>query len=311
MSAAERFLFDLNGFLIVRGVFSPDEVAAANAAIDRHEADACERVEAALRNTQAGTALAGDGHTGRRDLGGMLGWSGGDAAPFRSLLAHPRLAPYLNELLGPGYRLDHQPLCILSRAGCDGFALHGGTVDATSGRYNPELAYHFAQGRSYVTLLAASLQLSDHNAGDGGFLVLPGSHKAQLPVPAALMNGDAHTEHLVQPITRAGDVVLFSEGTVHGAAPWTPVDRERRIALYRFAPATLAYGRSYAADAAPAWPAAFTAGMTDAQRAVLLPPFHPRLDRPVVTDGGELAAGASRAPVKKAFDRRVFGTEYF
>ncbi len=37
VSAADRYLFDLNGFLVVRGVLSADEVASANAAIDRHQ----------------------------------------------------------------------------------------------------------------------------------------------------------------------------------------------------------------------------------------------------------------------------------
>ena len=34
ITADEKFLFDLNGFLVLRGVLSPEEVAAANAAVD-------------------------------------------------------------------------------------------------------------------------------------------------------------------------------------------------------------------------------------------------------------------------------------
>ena len=44
--------------------------------------------------------------------------------------------------------------------------------------------------------------------------------------------------------TKAGDVVFFSEATVHGALPWT-MPYERRLALYRFANANYAYGRAY------------------------------------------------------------------
>ena len=46
-------------------------------------------------------------------------------------------------------------------------------------------------------------------------------------------------EHVYQPVTKAGDVVFFSEATVHGAAPWT-AEHQRRIALYRFAPSEIA-----------------------------------------------------------------------
>ena len=34
LSAKQRYLFDLNGFLVVKGALSPDEVKAANDAID-------------------------------------------------------------------------------------------------------------------------------------------------------------------------------------------------------------------------------------------------------------------------------------
>ena len=37
MTADERFLFDLNGFLHLKGVMSAEEVAAANAAVDAHQ----------------------------------------------------------------------------------------------------------------------------------------------------------------------------------------------------------------------------------------------------------------------------------
>ena len=52
-----------------------------------------------LRNAQAGTAFGGDGKRGRIDLGGMLAWPHGDSDVFRSILAHPRLIPYVQEVL--------------------------------------------------------------------------------------------------------------------------------------------------------------------------------------------------------------------
>ena len=39
---------------------------------------------------------------------------------------------------------------------------------------------------------------------------------ATRPTPAPAFAASRHTEHLYQPATKAGDVVLFSEGTVHG-----------------------------------------------------------------------------------------------
>ena len=300
------FEFDLQGYCVVRGVLDADEVAAANAAIDARAHELRARDAAELRNARAGTSLAGAGS--RLDLGGALGWPAPDRDVFRAVLAHPRLVPLLHRLVGEGYRLDHLPLIIASDEGAEGFALHGGPLHA-DGALNPSLQYRWAGGgRAYNSLLAASVQLCDHDAGDGGFVVVPGSHKLNVPVPDALTHGDgAWAEQMRQPATRAGDVVLFSEATVHGARPWTRADKQRRIALYRFAPAHVAYGRTYS----PEWPAEMLDGATPAQRAVLEPPYACRLDRPRVEADGVGVKSDSRSAAKKAFDREVFHTPYF
>ena len=68
----ELFLFDLEGYLVVKNVFSKEEIAAANAAVDKRKDEMVER-HGPLRNSKDGTFLAGDGKTGRSDLAGMLG----------------------------------------------------------------------------------------------------------------------------------------------------------------------------------------------------------------------------------------------
>jgi ectoine hydroxylase-related dioxygenase (phytanoyl-CoA dioxygenase family) len=165
-------------------------------------------------------------------------------------------------------------------------------------------------GTLFNSLLAMSVQLCDHDEGDGGFWVVRGSHKSNFPLPRAFLDGSGSLgeAHLHQPVAKAGDVIFFSEATVHGAMPWN-AEHQRRIALYRFAPATVAYSRAYA----PSWSEDVLRGMTPAQRAVLEGPYAARLDRPVLTKGGdeEPDCGAPRPEVKKAFDQAVFGSRYF
>jgi hypothetical protein len=36
MTAEQKYLFDLNGFIVIRGVLSSEEIAAAHAAMDAH-----------------------------------------------------------------------------------------------------------------------------------------------------------------------------------------------------------------------------------------------------------------------------------
>jgi len=305
MTASEKYLFDLQGFLVVRGVLSPEELSAANAAVDHSNASLKER-KGELRNSN-GTAqqFSGDGSTGRRESGSILQWPKPHADVFRSVLDHPKLVPYFTELCGRGYRMDHLPLFIAQTRGCEGFSLHGGCIKQ-NGDPVMELKYQCNQGSIYNPLLACSVQLSDHPAGGGGFVVIPGSHKANFPTPTELVNGSDELADgvLHQPVTKAGDVVLFSEGTVHGARSWTAA-HERRIAIFRFAPATCSYGRAYLQ-----WPEGLTEGMTPSQQAVVQPPFATRLDRSCIEPSGEVTID-QRAANKRKWDEVVFENKYF
>ena len=46
----EKFLFDLNGYLVVRGALSADEIGELNAAIDAHSHEAISRDATAHKN---------------------------------------------------------------------------------------------------------------------------------------------------------------------------------------------------------------------------------------------------------------------
>eukprot|EP00302_Diacronema_sp_CCMP2436_P017784 CAMPEP_0179882354 /NCGR_PEP_ID=MMETSP0982-20121206/28101_1 /TAXON_ID=483367 /ORGANISM="non described non described, Strain CCMP 2436" /LENGTH=320 /DNA_ID=CAMNT_0021776659 /DNA_START=182 /DNA_END=1144 /DNA_ORIENTATION=- len=315
MSAHDKFLFDLNGFVVVRNVFSPSEVASANAAIDANAAKLCAREETGLRNAQEASLHGAAGP--RLDMGGMLGWPKPHSDVFRSVLAHPKLIPYITELCGEGYRLDHQPLIVAQNKDSEGFSLHGGPISGDDGqpkgKFNPELQYRSVNGELWTSLLAVSVHLVDHGPGDGGFCIVRGSHKLNFPVPGDVAAGltPGFEEHLHHPVTKAGDVVIWSEATVHGATPWR-AERQRRFALYRFSPANMGYGRGYTE-----LPPHFYDGMTPLQLAAVLPPYATRLERAIVTVEAardrpdEPAPIKARSAAKKAFDKSLFGTNFF
>lgn len=302
MTPLERFRFDTLGFVVIRGVLSPEEVETANQAITDNFARAVQR-EGAMRLTDGG-ALSGDG-LGRHDLGGVLAWGG---PVLRSILAHPRLIPYLHELVGHGYRLDHQPLCIAQNKGAEGFNLHGGPINE-AGEWDPFLAYHFRHGTMHNQLLGCSVTLVDASAAEGGFGIIPGSHKSNFECPANVKSLAVGADMIQCPTLKAGDVVLFSEAATHGTLPWT-ADYQRRIVLYRFGPPNSAYGRNYSLEG---YSEEDKLGMTEAQLAVLEPPYHTRLDRKQVRlgNGVEAVIPRPRSDGKKAFDKRIFGTTYF
>lgn len=108
ISATDRYLFDLNGFIVIRNVFTPEECETANKAITNHihqEQERWGKLGVANAYGVSGTALTGT--KGRFDLGGMLGWPEGEREVFRRMMTHEKLVPYYHAFCGKGYRADH------------------------------------------------------------------------------------------------------------------------------------------------------------------------------------------------------------
>ena len=194
------------------------------------------------------------------------------------------------------------PLVLVNGPNSEGFHLHGGPVTA-EGAFNPELQYREHNGDIWTSLMGVSIALMDSEPDEGGFCVLPGSHKGNFPLPNDFRHGDsdAFHEHIHKPVTKAGDVIFFSEATVHGALPWIPHDaeKERRLALYRFAPPTLSYGRAYLEE----WGGNVLENCTEDEKAVLTEPYACRMDRKVP---GEVLV--ERDATKRAHDKKIFGS---
>ncbi len=124
MNEDDKYLFDLTGYLVLKDVLTAEEVAQLNVGIDRHR-DLMGEIDRSL----SGDSPALQGTSRRKDLGGMLAWDRPYCEPFRKLLVHSKVKPYLEEILGRGYRLDHGPGLIAMDAGCEGGLLHGGGVE--------------------------------------------------------------------------------------------------------------------------------------------------------------------------------------
>lgn len=290
MSDREKFLFDLQGFLVVKGLLSEKEVRRLNEAVDANQDQIKEDTNV---NIGASTTLAGAGK--RMMLGGLLTLPHPWCEPFRELLAHPKLIPYLNTMLGPGWKMDHAPAIFIAEQGAEGLRLHGATAataeiwdTADPQKTYPGLAgrvpdfartYQYANGSMRCGLLAVEFHLVPHEEGDGGFAAIPGSHKANFPMPEPIRLWEEDRDIVRNPGAEAGDVVIFNEATIHGTLPWRPA-HQRRSVLYRFAPRYLHYAGGYHTTTLPEW----ADEMTPAQRAVLEPAHV--YDRPVIEDDG-------------------------
>jgi len=269
MDEHERYLFDLRGYLVVENALSPEEVKAANAALDQH----WDQVKPRAREySLSGGSEALRGEKGRLEAGfNLLHLPKPWCEPFRQMLAHPRIVPYLHELIGKGFRLDHGPGLIAMEEGCEGHVLHGGGEP-----YDPSQFYVHKNGRMHNGLTVVSWQLTEVRPGDGGFCCIPGSHKANIPCPQEIKRWEAQRDCVVQVAAPAGSAVIFTEALTHGTLPWRGQGQRRSI-LYKMSPGFLAWG------GAPVFAQEFLDQLTPDQRAVLTPPYRP--NRPVVGQG--------------------------
>jgi Phytanoyl-CoA dioxygenase (PhyH) len=238
MTDLERYLFDLQGFLVVEDVLTAEEVARLNAAIDR----------------RTDGVPGHDGSDAR--VYGFLSW---EEPLFRDLIDRPRMLPYLKALLGEGFRLDHEYGMYMG-PGIKGLNLHGGGTP-----YRPDQYYYCYHGQMHNGLTVFSYALTDVKPGDGGFCCVPGSHKANFPCPAEVRRFEVSPGCVIQVPIRAGSVLIFTEALTHGTLDWA-APYERRALLFKYSPAHESWGRA-------GRPEELLAKLTDRQRRILEPPY--------------------------------------
>ena len=271
MSERENFLWDLQGFLVVRGLLSAEEVAACNAALDANQHLV---VEDGNRDIGSSSTLAGTRE--RQTMTGLLTLPAPWCEPFRRLLAHRAIRPYLNSMLGPGWKLDHLPQCFIAQKGARGLVFHG------SGEHwaGPSFYAH-RDGRSWSGMISLEWVLTPVGPGDGGFAFIPGGHKSNVWPPPEIVEWEQDRQVVHHVECEPGDLVIFNEATLHGTLPWSG-DHERRALLYRYSPAWLHWAGGTFSYSQPAW----LEELDEAERAVLEPPYI--YNRPVIEESGEV-----------------------
>ena len=253
MTPEEKFMFDLEGYLVIKDVLSQEELDTLNAIADREfPRDYDDEETDGIKGNAKGVRRAPS----------VMNW---DKA-CRNLIDHPKVLPYLIELLGPKYRLDHDYAIFMMQNGKRG-SLHGG---------KPDLFHHYYRYQDGVMqcgLSVLTFVLSDAPAGAGGFACVRGSHKSnfRMDLPADVRKFERIPEYLIQPEAKAGDAIFFTEALAHGTLPWR-AEHERRTLLYKFGPGHLI-------SAPNGYDVSEYEGLTERQKRILLAPgVHERPD---------------------------------
>ncbi len=220
MTEEERYLFDLQGFLVVEDALTPAQVQELNAILDQKIAH----------------DVPADVHSHRFPQE-LLTWG----KAYRDLVDNPTILPYLVELLGDPFRLDHDYLDII-RAGKGpiGTSLHGGAWPL-----HPTHFFRCVNGTIRNGLFVVAYNLYDVHPGDGGFAAVPGSHKSHFRFPAQWkeLDGSQNFPFVAQVTGKAGTAILFTEAMTHGTLPWR--GHERRTIFYKYSPPALSWSRTY------------------------------------------------------------------
>jgi hypothetical protein len=224
----DDFMFDLNGYLILKNAAEPDLLDALNAAFD------------GFPRLQVGEWW---GNTQRRDYTGETGFELHNCVeagePFERLIDHPGWINYVRHYAGEedsyieGLFIDE---CIASirRSGGHHPVHSGGYRGALRGRYD------YSNGVFRCGQVNIILALGDVGPGDGPTMVIPGSHKSNFSHPNAgdYARGDRmdHLEGAIPAYLNKGDALLFVDGLMHGGSSRTTHGGERRVTIYRYGP---------------------------------------------------------------------------
>ena len=223
----EVWFWDVRGYLVLRGVMDEAWLRAAHAAIDaaieaqpdlpeRHPTAFEEVPEAILRENDwkwpAETSSRIRGEVHRPRLGGLYHLPRTDCDAFRKMIAHPAIVERLNWMLGLGYKESFEPMCCIYPKGTTGGSVHG------QNRFDYG-AHGFVPQVERVNVLWS---LNDEAPGfadnSGGFICIPGSHKASYEIPRPKTTS-IDLPQVYKPALKAGDVLFFG-GVAHGTTAW-------------------------------------------------------------------------------------------
>ena len=239
MTPEQRYLFDMTGYLHIEGAVTGENLKdvqeAANQYIYCHPND-----------RPPGFGSRGE-ELSVEELGNrpLIRYQHGFAFDrcLEALTTHPAIWPILKELTANMPRLvsgtlsyeQHNP--DRQQVEKNPAGLHC----AREGRYW-YTRYQVKDGYIFCNDLVFFFYLTDVNPGDGGLIVIPGSHKSEFERPDELLKPgpdgiDPAPDTVFTNLTpKAGDFLCISELLTHGVLQWKPKDRSRQFLILRYRP---------------------------------------------------------------------------
>lgn len=215
LTEAEKWLFDLHGYLVLKQAVAPEDVRRMVELSDAWHACDDADLPAPLKSYSDPSTKP----TTPRSINQVEYVDG----VFQRLVLNPEI---MRVVLALTHNSPQHLGCALTRntRQSDELAFHGGV---SGGIHHPANDYQAADGKVFATFLNAGVSLVDVPPGTG-FVCIPGSHKSHFPRPAdvTITDGPPVVDNVS---VQAGDVVLFTEALCHGALQWTQATPRRTV----------------------------------------------------------------------------------
>ena len=228
MNEEQKYLFDLNGFLVVPGVLTAQQCQEL-----REFVVTLNRDPKSLPDHERYAAIDPDPVTLHLVSG-----------PSSQLLDHPALVDILDEIIGgesiertdDAYRFRFESTWNTIKAGGEcGLKPHGAP------RVDPLFVYMCRDQRIYSGLLRVVWELNPVGPEDEGTTFAPGSHKANFPTPPHLLE---HGSPIMKSYTcPEGSLIIFPEVVTHAGGRWHNPDVPRIAILNSYCPITTQWHR--------------------------------------------------------------------
>ena len=216
VTAEERFLFDLQGFLILRGAIDRDLTDALDAAVVENEAKDHDESWA-----EGLPVVQGKHFTKDTDIDCQIRLNGLPRLDpiFDQLIAHPSYLLYLQEFIGEPQLVNTWSISKYEGRGATGW--HNGL---------PIEEYTVRNGTIRSPMLNVVTMLTPNHPGDGCFIVIPGSHKSNLQLDTKHWGtAGLDTPGAIEITGEPGDVMLFTEALRHAGAAKTTSRRRTTL----------------------------------------------------------------------------------
>ena len=249
----EDYLFDLNGYIVIKNAVAKNHISELNGVVDDLSPTQNEEAERAEVERLAARAVGAEFETERHGFGSPLLGDIMEYEPFQRLIDHRSWINHLSRYMGG----DNKPAfyggsCIVRWPG-QGSRLHSGGDSR-----DQETQFRFHNNEFKCGLINMILALNDSGKGGGNTSVVPGSHKSNIRHPeydnpdprgprgwkrknptdgapggeGGYMDG---VEGALEIELSAGDCLLFVDCLTHGSTKRRQ-GGARKAVLFRYAP---------------------------------------------------------------------------